>query len=100
MNENNLVSVWVSLKTSDGSSIKSALDELNSALGIKLSHSRLKQYQTSNALSIGLARPHRRPSISIINYMLADVLKSLLAEDGLSQDRINVIISKVSVLGD
>ncbi|BCK65791.1 hypothetical protein KAM448_35250 [Aeromonas caviae] len=100
MSENNLVSVWVNLKTSDGSSIQNALDELNSALGIKLTHSRLKQYQTSNALSQGLARPYRRPSINIINYMLADVLSSLLMDEGLSDESVKKIISKVSILGD
>lgn len=100
MSENNLVSVWVNLKTSDGSSIQNALDELNSALGIKLTHSRLKQYQTSNALSQGLARPYRRPSINIINYMLADVLSSLLMDEGLSDESVKKIIGKVSILGD
>jgi len=100
MSKNNLVSVWVSLKTSDGTPIKSALDELNSALGIKLTHSRLKEYQTSNALSNNLVRPLRRPSIKIINYMLADVLEHFLTEDGLEDERISEIISKVSILGD
>ena len=100
MHEHNLVSTWINLKTSDGSPIKSALDELNSALGMKLTHSRLKEYQTSNALSQSLARPLRRPSITIINYMLADVLKTLLKDDGLSDKRINEIIGKVSILGD
>jgi len=100
MYENNLVSVWINLKTSDGSPIKSALDELNLALGMKLTHSRLKEYQTSNKGSKDLARPLRRPSIHIINYMLADVLKTLLKDDGISEHRINEIISKVSILGD
>lgn len=100
MNETNLVAEWVKLKTRDGAPIQEALNELNSTLGMSLEQKRLNQYQLSNSQAEGLKRPYRRPSINIINYMLADVLKDLLTQDGLSETRINEIVSKVSTLKD
>lgn len=96
----NLVSEWIKFKTADGSTIKSALDDLNAALGLKLTHSRLNQYTQSNEGVEGLKRPYRRPSIPIINYMMTDVLGYLLKNEGLSATKINDIVNKVTIIGD
>lgn len=100
MEKTNLVSEWVELKTKEFSSIKDVLNELNSAVDMSISHSRLQEYQQSNDGAEELKRKRKRPSIRVINYMLADVLEHLLKEDGLSQNRINEIVSKVTIIGD
>lgn len=100
MDNTNLVSVWVELKTKEYPSIKDALNELNSAVDMSISHSRLQEYQQSNDDADSLKRKRKRPAIKVINYMLADVLEHLLKEDGLSQNRINEIVSKVTIIGD
>ncbi|HCE5184935.1 hypothetical protein [Vibrio parahaemolyticus] len=85
----NLVSTWRMVVTRSGGSLTEALAVMNGALGMKLTHSRIAQWE----------KDEKAPSNTVINYMLATVIPALLVELGHSDAKARDISSKVRIPG-
>lgn len=85
----NLVSTWRSIVTRGDGTLTEALAVMNAALGMKLTHSRIAQWE----------KDEKAPSSAVINYMLATVIPALLNELGHSDSKARAISSKVRIPG-
>ncbi|EJE4183732.1 hypothetical protein M3890_004649 [Vibrio parahaemolyticus] len=88
-NSPNLVSTWRSIVTRGDGTLTDALSVMNTALGMKLTHSRIAQWE----------KDEKAPSSTVINYMLATVIPALLVELGHSDNKARSISSKVRIPG-
>lgn len=84
----NLVSTWRAIVTRDDT-LTGALAILNAALNMKVTHSRITQWE----------REEMAPSSRVVNYMLATVIPALLLEQGVSEARLRDLSAKVRIPG-
>lgn len=84
----NLVSTWRAIVTRSDS-LTEALETLNAALNMKLTHSRITEWE----------REGKAPSARVVNYMLATVVPALLLEQGINEAKALEIAGKVRVPG-
>lgn len=84
----NLVSTWRQIATRSAS-LTEALETMNSALDMKLTHSRITDWERENKV----------PSSKVINYMLATVIPVLLLQQNISQSKALEVSSKVRIPG-
>lgn len=84
----NLVSSWRGIVTRSGT-LTEALETMNAALGMKLTHSRITEWE----------REEKAPSTRVVNYMLATVMPALLLELGISENKIPELAGRVRIPG-
>ncbi|AOS36956.1 hypothetical protein AVM72_16430 (plasmid) [Piscirickettsia salmonis] len=84
----NLVSSWRAIVTRTGT-LTEALETMNAALGMKLTHSRITEWE----------REEKAPSTRVVNYMLATVVPALLLDQGLNENKVRELAGKVRVPG-
>lgn len=84
----NLVSSWRAIVTRSGT-LTEALETMNAALGMKLTHSRITEWE----------REEKAPSTRVVSYMLATVVPALLLDQGLNENKIRELAGKVRVPG-
>lgn len=84
----NLVSSWRAIVTRAGT-LTEALETMNSALGMRLTHSRITEWE----------REEKSPSTRVVNYMLATVVPAILLNQGLNEKKVRELAGKVRVPG-
>ena len=84
----NLVSSWRAIATREDS-LTEALEVMNAALDMKLTHSRITEWE----------REEKSPSSRVINYMLATVVPVILIEQGVNENKIQELTKKVRIPG-
>lgn len=84
----NLAATWRDINASD-KSLKEALTKLNNVLGMKVTHSRLSEWE----------QDRKTPSPAVIDYMLNDTLKVLLKQHSGSTEDTESIIKKLRIPG-
>jgi len=84
----NLVSTWKAIVTRNNS-LTSALKTMNLALEMKLTHSRITEWE----------RERKAPSPMVINYMLSTVIMALLLDEGTSEAEAYAIAAQIRVPG-
>lgn len=84
----NLVSTWRAIVTRTDT-LTEALETINAALGMKLTHSRITEWE----------REEKAPSTRVVNYMLATVIPALLLEQGMNDARVQQLAAQVRVPG-
>lgn len=84
----NLVSSWRGIVTRRGT-LTEALETMNAALGMRLTHSRITQWE----------RAEKTPSSAVVDYMLATVVPALLVDQGLTDAKACEIAAQVRIPG-
>lgn len=84
----NLVSTWRAIATKDDT-LTEALETMNRALGMKLTHSRVAEWE----------QEEKAPSTRVVNYMLATVIPALVIELGQDERQAMAVASQLRIPG-
>ena len=83
----NLFTTWRELKRAQGLTLTQALNGLNKALGTRYQHGRFKKWEDGERL----------PKADVLQFILRDVLTTVLKEAGLSPLKIKKIVKACTV---
>lgn len=84
----NIVSTWRDIAT-QSATLTEALETMNKALGMKLTHSRIAQWE----------QEEKAPSGRVVNYMLSVVVPVLLLEQGAGEPSAKAFSEKIRIPG-
>lgn len=80
----NLISTFIEVVTEDGALLADGIREMNAALGVNYTNSRLREWE----------RGDRQPTAQVVDYMLGVVLPVLLTQKEMKVKNPNRLIKK------